>query len=84
VDPLAVMYWSFHTGQQLHSQGNAAASVQGVLKIRELTVGNRLLKTQLTDNNLYFRNALETTHMYLLEGDILGWHIDLADVDGGL
>jgi hypothetical protein len=43
--------------------------MQAELKVRELTVGNRLLKTQLADNTLSFKNALETTYTYLLEGD---------------
>lgn len=42
--------------------------VQAELKVKELTVTNRLLRTQLADTTLSFRNALETTHRFLIEG----------------
>ena len=37
--------------------------------MKELDVANRLLRSQLSETTLSFRNALETTQQFLLEGD---------------
>ena len=43
-------------------------AAQAEMKVKELGVANRLLRSQLADTTLSFRNALETTHRFLLEG----------------
>lgn len=50
-------------------RASEAERTKAELKVRELLLGNRLLKTQLADNTQTFRNALETTHMFLLEAE---------------
>ena len=44
------------------------SSIQAERRLMELDTTNRLLRSQLSETTVSFRNAIETTHKFLLEG----------------